>query len=44
MPDVEIAALAEIDPASRKRLSDICAAAGRPRPAEYASDKAMLEG
>ena len=43
MPDVEIAALAEIDPASRKRLSDICAAAGRPRPAEYASDKAMLE-
>jgi predicted dehydrogenase len=43
MPDVHIAALAEVDPASRKRLSDICAAAGRQRPAEYASDKAMLE-
>jgi predicted dehydrogenase len=42
MPDVQIAALAETDPASRQRLSDICAAAGRPRPAEYASDKAML--
>jgi predicted dehydrogenase len=39
MPDVQIAALAEIDPASRKRLSDICATAGRPRPA----DKAMLQ-
>src|SRR3982074_2114580 len=37
MPDVEIA------PSSRNRLSDIGAAAGRPRPAEYASDKAMLE-
>ena len=44
LPDVEITALAEIDPASRKRLSDICAAAARPRPAEYDSDKAMLEG
>jgi len=43
MPDVEIAALAEIDPASRRRLSDVCAAAGRLRPAEYASDTAMLE-
>src|SRR3984885_13095044 len=43
MPDVEIAALAEIDPASRQRLSDICAAGGRVRPAEYISDKAMLE-
>jgi predicted dehydrogenase len=43
MPDVEIAALAEVDPASRKRLSDICAAAGRPRPSEYGSDEAMLE-
>jgi len=43
MPDIEIVALAEIDPHSRKRLSDICAAAGRPRPAEYPSDKAMLE-
>jgi predicted dehydrogenase len=43
MPDVHIAALAEIDPAHVKRLSDICAAAGRPRPAEYVSDKAMLE-
>lgn len=43
MPDVDIAALAEIDSASRRRLSDICAAAGRPRPAEYTSDKAMLE-
>ena len=44
MPDIQITALAEIDPASRKRMSDICAAAGLPRPAEYASDKAMLEG
>jgi predicted dehydrogenase len=43
MPDVQIAALAEIDPASRQRLSDICAAAGRPRPAEYATDAAMLQ-
>ena len=43
MPDVHIAALAEVDPTSRKRLSDICAAAGRQRPAEYGSDKAMLE-
>jgi predicted dehydrogenase len=43
MPDVQIGALAEIDPASRRRLSDICAAAGRPRPAEYDTDKAMLE-
>ena len=43
MPDVHIAALAEIDPAHVKRLSDICAAAGRPSPAEYVSDKAMLE-
>ena len=43
MPDVQIAALAEIDPASRQRLSDICAAAGRPRPAEYATDHAMLQ-
>jgi predicted dehydrogenase len=42
MSDVQIAALAEIDPASRQRLSDICAAAGRPRPAEYESDQAML--
>src|ERR1700722_6836222 len=44
LPDVELTALAEIDPAFRKRLSDICAAAARPRPAEYDSDKAMLEG
>src|ERR1700722_6312568 len=43
MPDVEISALAETDPASRRRLSDICAAAGRPRPAEYATDRAMLQ-
>ena len=43
MPDVEIVALAEIDPASRKRFNDICAAAGRPRPAGYASDGAMLD-
>jgi predicted dehydrogenase len=43
MPDVQIAALAEIDPAARKRLSDICSDAGRSRPAEYGSDKAMLE-
>jgi predicted dehydrogenase len=42
LPDLEIAALAEIDQLSRKRLSDICAAAGWPRPAEYNSDKAML--
>ncbi|GAC1671495.1 MAG: Gfo/Idh/MocA family oxidoreductase [Steroidobacteraceae bacterium] len=43
MPDVEIVALAETDPACRKRLNDICAAAGRPRPAQYASDGAMLD-
>jgi predicted dehydrogenase len=43
MPDVEISAIAETDPASRLRFSEICAAAGRPRPAEYAADKAMLE-
>jgi predicted dehydrogenase len=42
MPDVEIAALAEVDAACRTRLSDICAGAGRPRPAEYDSDQAML--
>jgi predicted dehydrogenase len=43
MPDVQIAALAEIEPASRQRLSDICAASGRPRPAEYQTDQAMLQ-
>jgi predicted dehydrogenase len=43
LPDIQIVALAEVDPASRKRLSDICAAAGRPRPAEYATDQAMLD-
>ena len=43
MPDVRIAALADIDPAARKRLIDICSAAARARPAEYESDKAMLE-
>jgi predicted dehydrogenase len=42
MPDVEITAMAEVDAACRTRLSDICAAAGRPRPAEYDSDQAML--
>jgi hypothetical protein len=31
MPDVNIAALAEVDPASRRRLSDICAPAGGAR-------------
>jgi predicted dehydrogenase len=42
MPDIHIVALAETDPACGRRLSDICAAAGRPRPAAYDSDRAML--
>src|ERR1700722_10980024 len=43
MPDVQIFALAEIEPASRQRLSDICAASGPTLPAEYATDAAMLQ-
>jgi len=42
MPDVEIVASAEVSPVSRDRFADVCVAAGRARPAEFAVADAML--
>ena len=43
MPEIEFAALADTTETSRKRLIDICTAAGAPEPKSFEDYRVMLE-
>ena len=44
MPEVEFVAAADVNAASRQRLSEICLEAGRPAPREFEDYRSMLAG